>query len=166
VVIDAAETGAEPADLCAMADAVTSHALATLNDGRLPRRTLPVGSLAERNACDLLDTATVTSVLGKGSVHREPGYAGWRCDWSDGGPARVEVSFDRNAAQPAPTLIGGLPAMVRPQGRTGCEVALVYRTYTDAKDERIDEVVDIDIGGASCPQARLLAGTAAARLDR
>jgi hypothetical protein len=176
-VIDANETGDEKVDLCGMAEAVTSSALVELSSGHIARRTLPAASLAQRDACSLLDTATVTSVLGTGTVQRDPGFGNWRCDWSYTGPILVKVIFDRTASgtsetDGAPVRLGGYDAIVQPQGYsdTDCLVSLVYRTYVDPAGERTDEVVLVDVDDSDkkpeqlCAPAKSLATTVAGRL--
>jgi hypothetical protein len=177
VIIDAQEDGDERVDLCGMAEAITSSALVALNHGQIPRRALPPASLAGQNACTLLDTPTVTTALGKGSVRQEPGLANWECDWSYTGPILVKVIFDRTTAGTSDgdgthVRLGRYAAVVQPQGYgdTDCLVTLVYRNYVDHTGESTDEDVLVDVDDSQrtprqlCAPAQRLATTVARRL--
>lgn len=177
VVIDANETGNEKVDLCGMAETMTSSALVALNGGQISRRTLPAASLANKDACTLLDDAAVAGVVGRrGPIARLPSFADWRCDWDyTTGPVLVKVIFDRTAAEDldGPTVrIGRYRAFVQPQGYsdTDCEVSLVYRSYVDQAGQQTDEMVLVDLDDKEktpqqlCGPARRLATTVAQRL--
>lgn len=177
VSVYAQEHGTEKVDLCGMAEAVTSSALVTLNAGQIPRRVLPTSSLASKDACALLDTATVTATVGPGLV-AQPGFARWECAWKDSGGARpVKVVFDQNkvgvgeTADGTPVRFGGYSGrLLPPDGSdTDCEVDLVYRTYTDSTGENTADVarVKVDNGEPAaqlCTMAQRLAATVAQRL--
>jgi hypothetical protein len=179
VSVVAQEHGTEKVDLCGMADAVTSSALVTLNAGPIPRRTLPPSSLAGKDACALLDDATVTAAVGPG-LAAQPGFAHWQCDWHDSGAATpVKIVFDQNkvgvgeTADGTPIRLGGYTGRLLPPdaGDTDCEVDLVYRTHRDsAGDDTADVVrVEVDDGRPAaemCASAQRLAGTVARRLAR
>lgn len=172
--------GTRPADLCAMADALTSSALIVLDRGRIPRRkpALPAVSLASQDACTLLDNATVTPVLGPGAVHEVPGFAHWDCDWNGTGSGVDEVSviFDRNEPLDAeddgdPVELAGRQAFVQAQGYgdTTCQVSIVDRRYDDVEGDPTEDVVLVVVDGRQpprtlCAPARTLAATVAGRL--
>lgn len=176
VIIDAAEQGRETVDLCGMAETITSSALVALNSGQISRRVLPPVSLASKDACALLDDATVRSVAGPGPMTRVPSFAGWRCDWNyTTGPTQVKVIFDRTSADSVDgpfTRVGRYQASVQPQGYsdTDCLVALVYRGYVDQDNVQTDETVLVDLDDKDraprqlCAPAQRLAATVADRL--
>jgi hypothetical protein len=164
-------------DFCGMAEAAATRARTALGNGQVPRRRLPVGSLAGKDACALLDTAAATDALGAGPVVRTPEFANWACDWSyTDRPGLVKVLFDRTAAevrQPGTALrLGRYSARVQPQerGDTSCTVTIVYQSYVDAKSQRTNElaVIDVDKSDARpedlCAPARSLAAMVAKRL--
>ena len=177
VTIDAEEHGQAQVDLCGMADAVTSGALVTLNAGQIPRRTLPAASLARRDACGLLDDATVTAAVGAG-LARQAQFGNWECDWSDADDTRlVQVVFDQNklgvgeTADGTPIRLAGYSGRVLPPDDedTDCDVDLVYRTYTDTQGDRTADVVEVKVDGDQpaaqrCALAQHLARTVAQRL--
>lgn len=178
VVISARETGRVRADRCGMADAVTDGALAALHAGPISRRVLPPESLAGRDACQLLDTATVTGVLGPGTVRQEGGFAGWDCDWRYAGPGQPKgkVIFDRTSADSlgdgTAVTLSGHTAYVEPKGYgdTDCLVSIVYREYVDGRGALTDELVLVDVDDSAlkpqqlCAPAQRLATTVAQRL--
>ncbi|UOZ07541.1 DUF3558 domain-containing protein [Amycolatopsis sp. WQ 127309] len=176
VVVGADGDPAAKHDFCGMAEAVAARARTALGRGQIPRRQLPAGSLASKDACALLDTAATTEALGAGPVERIPGFANWACDWSyPDRPGLVKVLFDRTAAeirQPGtPVQLGRYSARVqaRERGDTSCTVTIVYRTYVDAKHQQTNElVVDVDKSDARpedlCAPARSLAAAVATRL--
>jgi hypothetical protein len=164
-------------DFCGMAETAALRARKALGDGQVPRRQLPAGSLAGKDACALLDTAATTEALGTGPVERTPQFANWACDWSyPDRPGLVKVLFDRTATeirQPGtPLQLGKYTARVQPQerGDTSCTVTIVYQSYVDSRGQRTNElaVVDVDKSDARpedlCAPARSLAAAVAKRL--
>ena len=95
VKVTALALGDEPAELCAMAEAVTTDALGKLANGPVPRRAtdFPPESTARLDACALLDDRDLAPFLAE---HRqpEPQFGGWDCYW---GPdsTTVQVHFGR-----------------------------------------------------------------------
>lgn len=176
VIIDANETGNETVDLCGMAETITSSALIALNGGQISRRVLPAESLANKDACALLDNATVSRAVGPGPIVPIPSFADWRCDWDyTMGPILVKVIFDRTSAEDlgGPQIrIGRYSAIVQPQGYsdTDCLVSLVYRSYVDQTGVQTDEMVLVDVDNKDkppqqlCGPAQRLAATVAQRL--
>src|SRR5262249_19687210 len=83
VLITADQQGSGQANLCAIADTITSGALAVLNASGVPdrRQALPRASLASLNACSLLGASALGKVPGIVAGQREPGFAGWDCSW-------------------------------------------------------------------------------------
>jgi serine/threonine protein kinase len=179
VVIDADhEQGDEHADVCAMADALTSSALIVLDRGSIPRRVpaLPAASLASQDACALLGGTSLTGVLGTPRPREEPGFAHWECDWNGSGDNEVSVIFDRNE----PLVPGDDGQQIELSGRhafvrgtdysdTTCEVAVVDRTYDDPAGDPTSDVVEVIVDGDQpprqlCTPARTVATAVAAHL--
>lgn len=177
LVVDADGDPAGTHDFCGMAEAAATRARTAMADGQVPRRQLPAGSLAGKDACALLDTAATTEALGTGPVEQIPGFANWACVWNyTDRPGLVKILFDRTATeirQPGtPLRLGKFAARVQPQerGDTSCTVTIVYHDYVDTKGQRTDElaVVDVDKSDARpedlCVPARKLAAVVAKRL--
>ena len=177
VVVGARHTrGDKPADLCAMADAITSSAQNVLAKGTIPRRQpLGSGSLARLSACSLLDNAQVKPFVGGPTVGKA-GFANWDCTWAGPGDSQVAVIFDRNPPLVQPDdgteeKVGGRDAFVQAQGYGAktCETQLVYRSYQDANQDQTEDVVLVVVTGDQPPQqlctpANSLATTVATRL--
>lgn len=163
VITDANETDHETVDLCGMAETITNSALIALGGGQIARRALPPESLADKNACAILDNHTVTSIVGPGPIALEPSFADWRCDWDyTTGPILVEVIFDRTPAEDlgGPVIrIGRYSAVVQAQGYsdTDCLVSLVYRGYVDQTGVQTDEMVPVDLDDKTKPPQQLCA---------
>lgn len=181
VVITAKHNDDRPADLCAMADALTDRTAAILASGEIPRRTRPIepASVFHLNACSLLDTKEVAEVLG-GARQPVKGFADWECHWDSsttGGSALV--IFDRSrpldSRDGQQTTLHGRDTWVDANGhgvRT-CVAMIVHRTYTDPDkdDRRAMELVLVVVRGDNpgeqlCQPATTLANAAAARLPR
>lgn len=177
--IAAQPRGQAVVDACGMADAVTSAALVELDRGQIRRRDppLPPESLASRDACAVLDAASVTAATGARLTPR-PAFGNWACDWTaPDDRRRVRVVFDQNTtgtgvlADGTPARVGRFDGRVLPpdSGDPDCDVALVYRTYPVPSGERTAELALIKVDGDQpsdqlCATARHLADTAARRL--
>lgn len=179
VVVRAEQNGDEKADLCGMAEAVMASALSKLRDKGIERRSLENGSLAQREACPLLDAASITPVLGNGPIQQTRTFADWGCRWDyTDRLGVVKVIFDRTAAEqlkgdPLPPM-SGFPARLQRAERsdTSCTVVLGYRTYVDSKHVQTDELAVVDVEKSDerpdrlCEPARRLAAVVAQRLRR
>ncbi|MFC5832682.1 serine/threonine-protein kinase [Nonomuraea insulae] len=168
------------APLCEIADAATTHAVETLNEGRIPRRDpgFPPESLANQDACTLLHAQALEVVPGIDAADPDRGYGGWDCEWeSTTSDIWVDLTFDRgptpNAEGGTATRLHGFPAFVRPEaeGEGTCLVNIVYRTYIDGHSQTAAETLLMLVGGSRpvdrlCRMATDLAGSAAAELPR
>jgi hypothetical protein len=142
---------------CAVADVATDTALAVLTGGPVPRRSAPFDprSLAMVDACGLLDPATVAKVPGLETVQPDPGFAGWDCDWENvASGASIEVSYDRdegispNAGEPM-RIAGRDAAALADQDGAGCDVTVLYRSYTDPSGDPADELLIVKVDQAT-----------------
>ncbi|MDI5970747.1 caspase family protein [Streptomyces sp. SL13] len=159
------------ADRCALADAVTDHAVDVLNAGPVPRRSAPsAASLMAKPACSLLDRTALGKVAWLGMPQPEPGFAGWSCAWdSDTAGAGVQLRFDLGQLDDLgqPTVLGGRRAYVLPanNGPDDCGVVVVHRV-TDADGGDNAETVRLDVSAGRsmtqlCDAAKVF-GTAVA----
>ncbi|MEV0998133.1 serine/threonine-protein kinase [Nonomuraea sp. NPDC050202] len=168
------------AALCDIADAATADAVRTLNRGPLARRSpgFPAESLAQQDACTLLDARALEVVPGIDAADPDRGYGGWDCEWeSTTSDTRLDLTFDRgeppDAAGGTSTRLNGRPAYVRPagEGEETCLVQVVHRTYPDVHGRTAAETLRILVGGSRpterlCRMATHLADAATARLPR
>lgn len=144
-----------PGDLCAIADAATTAAVARLQQGPLPRRApFAAGSLGTADACGLVDTTALARLPGVDAVHPEIGFGHWDCRWnSTVSKTSLRVLFDH--AQPmsaddgTPTRVAGRMAFVAPDADAdhSCTVDVVHRETTDANGARLDEVLKVIVSG-------------------
>ncbi len=168
--------GPDSADLCAMATVATDSAVTVLGRGAIPRRSVPpdAASLAWVNACTLLDTNALSSILGRVSP-AETGFADWECRWhSNTSELSVHLQFDRNAplssADGRPTTLSDHDAYITEEAdEPDCLAQVVNRKDFDANGDQVDEVLQIAVSGPRpvaqlCEPARALAAAAAAKL--
>ena len=166
-------------DACAAADLEASYAAGVLNREPIPRRAagaLPKASLANLNACSMLDPATFKKVSGLAGVQPGPGFGNWSCDWSaDAAPSGATVRFDRNSTLTAddgqPIKLAKRSAFVTPEddGPGSCLVSVVFRSYRNADGDAMEDVIEVTVDGKKptaqlCTDARTLAGTIATKL--
>lgn len=163
------------APLCAIADVATGNAVTVLNNGPLPRRTLPARSLAHQDACALLPAAALEVIPGIDANDPDIGFGSWQCGWaSTTSKLWLDVRFDQgpppNSANGSATIVNGYRTILRPEaeGDESCLAQLVYRTYHD-DDGRAAETVNLLVTGSRpadqlCQFARRLTASAAARL--
>ncbi|MFE0145824.1 serine/threonine-protein kinase [Nonomuraea sp. NPDC059007] len=163
------------APLCAIADVATGNAVTVLNNGPLPRRTLPARSLAHQDACALLPAAALEVIPGIDANDPDIGFGSWQCGWeSTTSELWLDVRFDQgpppNSANGSATIVNGYRTILRPEadGDESCLAQLVYRTYHD-QDGRAAETVNLLVTGSRsadqlCQLARRLTASAAARL--
>ncbi|MDQ3402383.1 MAG: serine/threonine protein kinase [Actinomycetota bacterium] len=126
-------------DLCSIAEALASGALATLTGGQMPRRpAFPATSLGTRNACDLLDDdESLASVLGVRGIKPEPDFGYWTCYWEHP-PLQASIFLSRARSQQDGDRgklikVGSRDAFVELEtsgdGDDACEVTIVHRRY-------------------------------------
>nr|WP_078610343.1 MULTISPECIES: serine/threonine-protein kinase [Streptomyces] len=165
--------------LCDTADVAAGIAVKVLNRGEIPRRSpgFPANSLAQQDACTLLDAKALEKVPGIDAKDPDVGFGRWDCQWkSTTSEFEVDLRFDQ----------GGLPtdknarstrlgdnrqAIVLPEheGPGSCRVEVVYRHYTGVDRVTGTERVALVLKGAGrkgrpCELATELAGSAAAAL--
>ncbi|MFB4303012.1 serine/threonine-protein kinase [Actinomadura sp. NTSP31] len=179
VYITAGQDGGT-APLCAVADTAAASAAAVLHRGPIARRSppLPANSLAQRDACLMLDARALDAVPGIDAEDPDVGFGRWRCEWhSTTRDVQVKLRFDQggplDARDGRPTRLDGRPAFVQPDGDGGeersCLVLIVHRTYPGPHGDDIAEVVHLVVQGQLtmrrlCSLGTDLAGTAAAAL--
>lgn len=174
-VVARTERGVPP-DLCAVADVGTDTALEVLARGPVPRRPVPFDptSLANVDACGLLDAATVATVPGLETAEPDPGFAGWECDWeSPSTDAVIDIYYDRNQGLDGDgtrTRIAGRDAVVEPDEDVGgCDVTVLHRSYLDPRASPSDELLNVEVEepgypGDLCALATAVAAAAVERL--
>lgn len=167
------------AQLCAIADVAADGALAVLARGVVARRTaaFPAGSLANVDACGLLDPATVATVPTLENSIPEPGFGGWECSWDGAGSdAAVEIRFDRNNEFPdnagAAMTIGAARAASDPAAdRTWCEITVQHREYVGPGGDEGFELMVVEVDQPApvpdpCVAGIQVAAVAASTLQR
>ncbi|MEU6721369.1 serine/threonine-protein kinase [Nonomuraea sp. NPDC046802] len=165
------------ADLCAMADVVTEHAVQRLRQGSLPdRRPFVPASLAHADACALVDRAALGRVPGLASAQPIVGFGSWSCRWnSTADQTSLFVLFEQpqplTAADGRRTRLSGRDAFVLTDGygERGCAVRVAYRPFTDLHGQARVEIVIVVVSGdrpgrTYCRAATDLAKAAAANL--
>ncbi|GAA4545741.1 serine/threonine-protein kinase [Amycolatopsis samaneae] len=142
------------ADLCPMADAATTSAMAVLVRGVFPRRTTPFAdtSLAQLDACALVDPGTLGRFPGVDALRPEIGFGGWECRWrSTTISATLLVIFKRSppltAEDGRPTRFGGREAYVKPGGYgvRSCVARIVHREYSGLGTRSRFELLEVVI---------------------
>ncbi|MGH3765966.1 MAG: serine/threonine-protein kinase [Pseudonocardiaceae bacterium] len=166
-----------PPDLCPMAKAATDHVVDELGKGAIPRRIAPPDpkSLASMHACALLDSSTITRVLGPDASGPEAGIADWKCRWtSRNSGLTVRLAFDRNGPLTADDgrqdTFSGHDGRIGPEaGENNCRARVVYRSVHDGNEDPALELLKILVEGSQSPDqmcgpAEELAAAAAATL--
>ncbi|WP_170191794.1 serine/threonine-protein kinase [Saccharothrix syringae] len=166
-----------PVDLCAVVESATGSVLEVLRGGPIPRRAVPfpAGSLANVDACALLDDEALVALAGFNGGSAVNVFGHWGCKWYStlGGPA-VNLRYDQEPAQQLiegePVEVGGRTGYVHVdrESSTGCAVSVPHRPRGSAQGTHID-VVELTVGGDRpgieyCPRAQRLAAVAAAKL--
>jgi hypothetical protein len=165
-------------DLCAAASAEASYATAVLSHPPIPRRASrwPAASLANVDACGVIDAATLAKQPGFGRPAATAGFGRWKCEYDDEtAPLSLAVRFTRNSTLTAddgqPTTLSGRRAFVDPEvdGPKTCLVSVVHRAYRNADGDAREEVVQVEVDGSRpnaelCSRATSLASVVAARL--
>lgn len=160
-------------DACGAAQTALHNALRRLhtNPPRLPQ---PAGSLLPVDFCTVVDDATITGVLGRGSEPSAFGLHG--CSWS-GGAATGELQFDESTAPTAEDgrpvdLGGGVTGYQKLDTDAGkrCTVTWLHRAAGGGKGD----VVTFDYNNYhddagnddACGKAQTVAKAALAKLPR
>lgn len=164
-------------DLCAIADAATTAALARLHQGPLPRRApFAPASLANADACALMTPPALAELPGVDAVHPEIGFGHWDCQWNSTlDHTSLDVRFDHSQPMSAddgtPTRIAGRAAFVSPDSDQdhSCTVDVVQRETTDANGDPLDEIAKVIVSGdgageSLCPMATRFAAAAGGHL--
>jgi len=178
VVVEAKLLGSGSMDLCAAASAATSYATTVLNRAAIPRRpgAWPAASLADVDACSLLDSSVLARTSGFGAPTASAGFGRWDCDYTDdAGVLAADVRFDRNSTLTSddgqPTTLAGRSAFVSPEdgGPKTCLVSVVYRSYRNPDGDAMEEIVELEVDGSRptselCADAKSLATVIATKL--
>lgn len=160
IQVEARHTDGSGMDVCAMAEAVTQKAIGVLQAGPIPRRTepLPATSLAQVNACTLLDNKALELIPGVDATHPDTSFGNWSCGWeSTTSDLSVDLYFDRNqpldASDGQPITVGGRSAFLSNEndGPKTCAVVIVYRTYVESNGQDAVELVTMSVGGSAKP---------------
>ncbi|HET6740583.1 MAG TPA: protein kinase [Kribbella sp.] len=147
-------------DVCAMAEAVTQKAIGVLQAGPIPRRTepLPANSLAQVNACTLLDNKALELIPGVDASHPDMSFGNWSCGWeSTTSDLSVDLYFDRDqpldASDGQPITVGGRSAFLSNEndGPHTCAVVIVYRKYVESNGLDQEELVAMSVAGSAKP---------------
>jgi len=162
-------------DLCQLAEAAANADVTVLNSGRpLALRKDPPKSLANLNACNLLDASALTRI-GAFVTSAASDFGNWGCAWDSAGDLSVKLRFDQGTFTPYgghQTKIQSYPVSIEPDGDGGgpnCLVAIRYHLIagTDQKYEMVDVIVDgSGSSTALCTPAKQLAEEAATHLPR
>ena len=170
-----AERGDTP-ELCAIVDIATDGALAVLAQGEVPRRqaTFPAVSLANVDACGLLDAATVATVPSLEDTTPDPGFGSWECAWDKrDSDAEIVVRYDRNVDEldgmGTPTQVRDRAAAVNQDDESECDVTVLHRPYQDPYGTTAGELVVVEVAQAvpipdPCAPAIAVAAVAVAHL--
>jgi hypothetical protein len=169
--------------LCEIADRAADVAAGLLNDAhregrQISRRNFPAESLATHDACTLLDSDQIATVIpGVDATEPSIGYGNWSCPWeSTTDELHAILRFDQSqplsASDGRPTRIGGSKAFVSPEweGLGSCTVRVVYRSHTGQNDQTVTELLMVVVSEgedgelAVCQMARNLATQAVANL--
>ncbi|MGW3568962.1 serine/threonine-protein kinase [Streptomyces sp. NPDC000941] len=179
VRVEAKLTDDTKAPLCDIADAAVEHAVTVLNRGEVPRRSpqLPAGSLAQQDACGLLDGRALEVVPGIDARDPDVGFGRWTCDWaSTTNRMTVRLVFDQGVLSIPDnarfTELAGHDAVVMPEyeGDGSCTVDVFNRPHRSS-DGGPTERLRLVVGGArakdrpSCETATDLARSATAALS-
>ncbi|CCK32640.1 hypothetical protein BN159_8262 [Streptomyces davaonensis JCM 4913] len=179
VIVSAKLAEDGPAPLCEIADVAVERAVTVLGKGTLDRRPdFPPDSLAQQDACALLDAAALDVVPGIDATDPDAGYGNWSCDWtSTTSDLHVDLSFDRGQPPSAEdgtfTQLAGRRALIRPgaEGEDTCLVKVVQRTYVGDRGRTQVETLNLLLTGGRSQDwlrrtALALAGEAAAQVPR
>jgi eukaryotic-like serine/threonine-protein kinase len=132
-------------------------------------------SLANVDACGLLDAATIATVPGLEAAEPDPGFAGWECDWeSPTSDSVVDIYYDRNQGLDEDggtrTQVAGRDAVVEPDEDVGgCDVSIAHRSYLDPRGDRSEELLNVEVEqpgyqGDLCALATSVSAAAVERL--
>jgi serine/threonine protein kinase len=177
VTVNGKQKGDVTADLCAIADVATTSVVDRLRAGDLPRRAqlFDVDSLANVNACDLLDDQALSRIPGMDPANRKAGFGDWECTWRGlSGKRLLFVRFSQgepeNDVGSRTTRFGKYGATITPKNIGDCDVNVIYRTYPDVDNKwKFEQLLVTVYGGAQpvdqvCAMATEIATAAAANL--
>ncbi len=184
--VSAKRIGSKQVNMCDVATIAADYAARVLNTrGGVPQRSTPLmpASLANHDACRLLDAATLSGIPGIDAAHPEAGFAGWDCHWrSTITDASIQLRFDQlrygqdpplTAEDGQPTQRHGRTAFIEPNGDGDgtCLARVVHWTYPNAARKRTAELLFLVVTGTGpidklCDQAADLVTAAAAKLPR
>ncbi|WP_143446157.1 serine/threonine-protein kinase [Kibdelosporangium aridum] len=168
-----------PTNLCAIADVAAKTAESTLRQGPLPRRAtpFPAESLANVDACQLLDDAALATLPGMDRSSAVPGFGSWACKWYSL-VSRTEVSlrYDQHAAQEPingePARLGDHDAFVKldTDSSTSCTISVPHQPANRPQRTTVDVLVltvkGPQAGAEYCASAKTLTTSAASKLPR
>ncbi|MEU5870603.1 serine/threonine-protein kinase [Glycomyces sp. NPDC047369] len=138
VSIETTQDEAGENDLCEIGDTATEGALAVLDAGEIPRRTVDdPASLYALDACDLLEGEALERFPGVDAHEPFRKFGSWGCDWySTTSDRELHLVFDRSDPPTAEDRgevieLAGRTALI--QGdywqEGSCLVSVVYRSY-------------------------------------
>jgi hypothetical protein len=177
VTADAEDGGA---DLCTIADTATQKAVSVLDAGPIPRRSepFPATSLAQVDACSLLDSTALALIPGVDGTHPNIAFGNWECGWdSTTSDLSVQLIFDRDqpltAADGQPAQVNGKATFLESagDGPDTCVSRIVHRNYEDPNGQTAIEMVKLIVSGPGstsslCELTTKLTQAAAAKLPR
>ncbi|MCP2169522.1 Serine/threonine protein kinase [Goodfellowiella coeruleoviolacea] len=174
-----AKLPAPPVDLCAIADVALDTVESTLRRGPVPRRAapFPAESLANVDACQLLDDSALTVLPGVDSGSAVNAFGNWACKWySLVSRTEINLRYDQHAAQEPikgeSTRLGDHDAFVRLDTdlSTSCTVSVLHEPANLPRRTTVELVVLTVKGDRPgteyCAAATSLAEAAAAKLPR
>jgi hypothetical protein len=168
-----------PMDLCTIADVALKTVRDTLGQGQLPRRgkAFPPDSLANVDACQLLDDAALAALPAVDTKSAVPGFGGWACKWySMVDRTLINLRYDQHASEEPvegeKAKLGDHDAFVKldTDSGTSCTVSVLHlppnRTPSTTVDVMVLTVRGDLPGEQYCASATALSTAAAAKLPR
>ncbi|GAB2736787.1 hypothetical protein GCM10027199_04060 [Amycolatopsis magusensis] len=164
-----------PLDLCAVADAATGTVVEVLRHGPIPRRAtpFPAGSLADLDACTLLDEQSLATLAAVDSGAAVNVFGNWACKWFNTvGGAGINLRYDQHPAQELLggelVELGGHAGYVQLDTNKSCTVSIPLQPPGQPQRAHLDVLV-LTVRGDQpaleyCPQAKSLAAVAAGNL--
>lgn len=151
-------------DLCEIATVATDHTVGLLGGmDEIPRRPpADARSIANVDACTLLDDADLAAVPDFAGAVGDPGFANWTCRWRDtGDTAAVQVVFDRgdpvDAREGTHVRLGDRDTYVEEEGygEGTCATKIFHLRYQDEFGEPRAELPLVVVEGSDLPMDRL-----------
>jgi len=167
-------------DLCDVAGAAADHAESVLRaNDEVPRRPAPdPRSLANVDACSLLEPADLATVPVFAGAEPDAGFANWQCRWQDvDGDAAARVIFDRgdlaDAKEGTHLALSGHDAYLQEEGygANTCSVNVFNLEYRNDSGDDLVEMALVVIEGDRpmadlCQLAATFAAPAAEQLPK